>query len=174
MLAGNTIYLRILEETDLEKTIAWINDPEISEIMGYLPVKSKTAQLNWYKSIDGDPSRYIFAICLNQTNEHIGNVGLGNIDYINSHCMFNIFIAQKENRSNGIGTEATKLALSFAFNQLNLNKVYLRTSERFISANKMYIKMGFVRDGVLREHYFTNGKYEDKILYSILRKEYEK
>jgi len=39
-------------------------------------------QLDWFDGIKNDKSRFIFAICLNENNEHIGNVGLGNINYI--------------------------------------------------------------------------------------------
>lgn len=172
-MIGQNIYLRILEETDIPLTTKWINDPEISEIMGYLPVKPLASQEQWYKSIANDNSRYIFAVCDKLTNEHIGNVGLGNIDYVHRHCMFNIFLVKRENRSRGIGTEATRLLLNFAFGKLNMNKVHLRTSARFIEANKMYLRLGFVNEGVMRQHYYTNGAYEDKIIYSILKSEYE-
>jgi len=171
-MKGKQIYLRILEESDIPQTTKWINDPEISEIMGYLPVKNQYNQQLWFKESATSTSKYIFAICMLDTNKHIGNVGLGNIDYINRHCMFNIFIVPLDLRSKGIGSEVTKLTLDFAFNRLNMNKVYLRTSERFIEANKMYVKLGFVKEGVLRKHYFTNGKYEDKIIYSILNEEF--
>jgi len=171
-MEGKLIYLRILEETDVPLTQKWINDPEISKIMGYLPVFPLIQQLNWYKGLINDQSRYIFAICDNKTNDHIGNVGLGKIDYINRHAMFNIFIANPKSRSKGIGTESTLLILKFAFNRLNLNKIYLQTSESFKEANRMYNKIGFKKDGILRHHYFTNGIYEDKIIYSILKEEF--
>jgi RimJ/RimL family protein N-acetyltransferase len=171
-MTGEHIYLRILEESDIPLTTKWMNDAEISEIMGYLPAQSLASQLKWYQAIMNDKSRFIFAICDKNTHEHIGNVGLGNIDYIHRHAMFNIFLVKRENRSKGVGTEATRLMLDFAFFKLNLNKVHLRTSERFVEANKMYQRIGFMKEGVMRQHYYTNGNYEDKILYSILKSEY--
>jgi len=166
------IYLRILAETDIQNTTIWMNDPTISDIMGYLPVFTLNNQLEWFRKIESNKTRYIFAICNNSDNKHIGNVGLGNIDYINRHCTFNIFIYSKENRAKGIGTEATELALEFAFDKLNMNKVCLRTSERFVGAIELYQKIGFVKEGVMRQHYYSNGEYEDKIMYSILRSEF--
>ena len=102
-MRSNSIYIRILEKSDIETTQKWINDPEISKIMGYLPVLSYENQLDWFDKIKNDKSRFIFAICLNENDKHIGNIGLGNIDYINRHCMLNIFIYCKEDRSKGIG-----------------------------------------------------------------------
>lgn len=173
MIMAENIYIRILEESDLPLTVTWMNDPEISDIMGYLPVKTAAEQLKWFQAMSSSNSSYVFAVCDKSTNAQIGNVGLGNIDYINRHCMFNIFLAKSENRSKGNGTDATKLALDFAFNKLNMNKVYLRTSERFVEANRMYARLGFQKEGVMRQHYYTNGVYEDKIMYSILKSEYE-
>jgi RimJ/RimL family protein N-acetyltransferase len=88
--------------------------------------------------------------------------------------MLNIFIAQSQNREHGYGKEAVNLILKFAFNKVNLNKVYLRTSERFKKAIVLYKKIGFIKEGILREHYYTNGVYENKIIYSILKKEFSK
>ncbi|WP_161555226.1 GNAT family N-acetyltransferase [Dokdonia sinensis] len=171
-MKGDKVYLRILEKTDIHLTQKWINDSVISEIMGYLPVLSFENQLEWYDSIKNDKTRYVFAICRIDNDKHIGNVGLGNIDYINRHCMFNIFIATNDNRSGGMGSESTRLILNFAFERLNLNKVFLQTSERFLQANKMYLKLGFQIDGVLREHYYSNRSYENKLVYSILKREF--
>lgn len=171
-MKNKRIYLRILEKSDIVNTQKWINDSEISEIMGYLPVLSYENQLDWYDKIKNDKSRFIFAICENKSNVHIGNAGLGRIDYVNKNCMFNIFFARKEDRGRGFGSEATLLVLEFAFNRLNMHKVYLQTSLRFMSAIKMYEKLGFKKDGVLREHYYTNGVYEDKLIFSIIKKEY--
>jgi RimJ/RimL family protein N-acetyltransferase len=166
------VYIRILEESDISTTTKWLNDIEISDRLGYLPIFYLHDQLEWFKRVESDKTRYIFAICNNSNDEHIGNVGLGNIDYISRHCMFNIFIYDPQNRHKGIGVEATELALEFAFNKLNMNKVYLRTSERFTGAIRLYNKLGFVREGIMRQHYYSDGKYEDKILYSLLRSEF--
>jgi RimJ/RimL family protein N-acetyltransferase len=172
-MIGERIYLRILERTDIPTTQKWINDSEMSAIMGYLPTKSLVNQEKWYDSLLNDNTRYIFAICFIENNEHIGNVALGKIDYVSRNAMFSIFIYEKKYRQNGYGSEATRLMLGFAFNRLNLHKVYLRTSPVFKDAIKMYERLGFVKEGILREHYYIDGQYSDKVLYSMLKREYE-
>jgi RimJ/RimL family protein N-acetyltransferase len=166
-------YLRILEKTDIPTTQKWINSKEISEIMGYLPVLSLDNQYEWYDKLKNDKNRYIFAICLKDDTTHIGNVALGNIDYVNRHAMFSIFIYDMKFRYLGYGTESTIQLLDFAFENLNMNKIYLKTSPGFKSAIKMYENIGFVKEGVMRQHHFIKGKYEDKIMYSILKSEYK-
>lgn len=171
-LSGKLVSLRILQKTDIETTTQWLNSDYISNIMGYLPVFSLSQQYDWYEKLKVDQARFVFAIIINQSQKHIGNIALGNIDYINSHAMFSIFIAQENSHKKGFGTESTKLLLNFAFNRINLNKIYLQTSSRFTGAIKMYEKIGFKKDGVMRDHFYFDGKYEDKIIYSLLKKEF--
>jgi len=171
-LKGAQVYLRILQRSDIPTTLQWMNSEEISDIMGYLPVFTLEAQLEWFEKLKNDHSRYVFAICTHD-DRHIGNVALGNIDMLHRHGMLSIFIAEKVDRAQGIGTESSRLLLGFAFEKLNLNKVYLRTSKRFTEAIRMYDRLGFQREGVMRQHTFSNGKYEDKIIYSMLRSEYD-
>lgn len=166
------VYLRAIDRTDIEQNTIWINSEYISDIMGYLPVMPFSQQIDWFEKLKNDKSRLIFAICLKESKKYIGNTGLGKIDFINRHTMFSIFIADQTYHNKGIGSTVTRLMLDFAFKRLNLNKVYLQTSERFVSAVKMYEKFGFQKDGVLRQHYYSRGKFEDKIIYSILKEEY--
>ncbi len=171
-MKGDRIHLRIINKSDLDQMIAWLNTDEISQVMGYLPIFTIENQTQWYEEMISTDNTYVFAICINDSNKHIGNVGLGNIDYINRNAMLNIFIADKEMQGKGYGTETIRLILKFAFNRLNLHRIYLQTSERFTAALKMYEKIGFIKEGIKREHYYRNGDYEDKLLFSILRDEF--
>jgi RimJ/RimL family protein N-acetyltransferase len=171
-MIGEQIYLRILEKSDIYNTQKWMNDPEMSNVMGYLPNKPLLQQEQWYESILNDSTRDIFAICLIDNDEHIGNAALGKIDFISRNASLSIFIFDTENRGMGNGTEAIILLLDYAFNRVNLHRVYLRTSPHFIEAISVYRKLGFKEEGRLREHYFSNGNYQDKILFGILREEF--
>lgn len=169
----NNIFIRPLEKDDLPLVKHWLNSHEISRIMGYLPVLSNHEQLLWFEGIKKYRTAYVFAICIGESGEHIGNIGLGNIDFMNRHAMLNIFIADHENRGKGYGRKAISDLLDFAFNRLNLNKVYLQTSPQFKDAVLLYERIGFVKEGAMRQHYACDGEYHDKLILSMLRKEYE-
>jgi RimJ/RimL family protein N-acetyltransferase len=173
-MISKQIHIRPLELFDITRTSKWLNDYDMSKIMGYLPYFNQQEQELWFNKTINDKSRFIFAICINDNNEHIGNVALGNVDYINRKAQFSIFIYDKKHRGKGYGKEATKLLLDFAFNRLNLHKVHLQTSRNFESAVKLYESLGFKLEGVLREDFFEGGIYSDKLIYSILVTEYKK
>ena len=139
--------------------------------MGYLP-KPLLQQEEWFRNIAGDPDRFIFAMCLSASDEHIGNAALGCIDYIHRNAMLSLFIYDHRHRRHGYGREAVAMLLDFAFNRLNLHKVFLRTSPEYEGAKELYESLGFVHEGTLRAHEFKFGRYRDKLLFGLLRDEY--
>ena len=81
-------------------------------------------------------------------------------------------IGDKRNYDKGYGTEATKLMLNHAFNNLNLNRIYLKVLEDNPRAIKIYDKCGFKKEGVLRSAVYKNGSYKNLIIMSILKEEF--
>lgn len=173
MLYGKNCYIRVLEQEDLHNTHKWLNTIEIMEAISINKPTSKLKQSKWFDNLINDNSKIVFAICLKDSDDHIGNTSLGEIDYINRNARFSIFIHYGSVRGKGIGTEATCLTLYYGFNYLNLHKIYLKTTSDNAGAIKMYDKIGFEQEGVLKEHEFKNGKYVDKILYGILKNNFK-
>jgi len=102
----------------------------------------------------------------------IGNISLQCIDYINSQAELSIIIGLSNTHGKGYGYEACKLLVEHAFEQLNLNRIYLGTHEDNIGMQKIANKLGFKEEGRRRQAIYKNGKYSDIIEYGILRGEY--
>lgn len=173
MPVGEKIYLRILEESDLELTLRWLSTPDIMEALAKTWPVSRASQDKWFQDLVRDKSKIVFAICLKSSDEHIGNVALREIDYINRNAMFSILISDSKYRGQGFGREATFLMLKFAFHSLNLHRVYLKTSTTNETAIQMYKSVGFVQEGHFRQHEYRHGKYIDKLIFSILKDEFD-
>ena len=63
--------------------------------------------------------------------------------------------------------------LSHAFNDLNLNRVYSEVfSDNPALANQFYDKLGFQREGLLRQNAYKEGKYIDCVVIGILKDEW--
>ena len=119
MLTGRNVYLRKLEENDLEKSLLWINDPEIMIRIGIRGPRTISNQKEWFDKMIHDPSKKVFAICLKDKKVYIGNISLYDIDPVHGHAGFSIFIGDKKNCGKGYGIEAMKLLLRFALDDLN-------------------------------------------------------
>ena len=173
MYEGTKVRLRSLERKDLPKCVEWLNDPEICETLSISEPISIEGEQRWFDNVQKDDSSKIYCIETLQ-GEHIGNVGLEDINLHDRKAELGIFIGEKRLWGIGYGTEAVKLALKLAFEGMNLNRVYLRTFISNERASKCYEKAGFVKEGILRQDIFKNGKYVDTLAYSILAEDYFK
>lgn len=118
---------------------------------------------------EGD--RKVFAIETKE-GEYLGGLGFMKIDWKNRNLEFGIVIGKKEHWDKGYGTDATVVALDWAFNRLNMHKVYLRVFDYNKAAIRCYEKCGFKKDGVLREGFYFENRYHDVILMGILKHEF--
>lgn len=166
MLKGDLITLRPIRFEDWEKTINWRNDMLIknSTMSHPFPITDEQER-QWYrKKLDGYDNSFIpFAINENKSEEMVGYMNLISIDWVNRHCYVGGAIGSKDNFGKGYGREAVSLLLNYAFKSLNLNKVYAYVLEGH-PAMKTWIGLGANSEGVLKEHYFYKGKYENVCL----------
>lgn len=76
-------------------------------------------------------------------------------------------------RNRGVGTQMLLAAIDTLFSTTELNKLYCQTAAFNIASIKLLEKLGFHRDGILREHHELDGKLWDDYIYSILRREWK-
>jgi RimJ/RimL family protein N-acetyltransferase len=169
------IYLRPLERTDLNETyLAWLNDAEVTRYMetGTFPATMHDLE-KFYEAVTGSRSEVIFAIADRKSDRHIGNVKLGPINWVHRHATFGIMIGEKGFWARGIGQEATRLAVEYAFERLNLNRVTLGVFAEHESAVRCYEDVGFRVEGRARQDLFQDGVYKDRLWMGLLRSEYK-
>jgi [ribosomal protein S5]-alanine N-acetyltransferase len=73
----------------------------------------------------------------------------------------------------GFATEAADALLSWAFDALDLNRVQSDTDTRNTASARVLEKLGFVREGMLRENCIVNGEVSDSWVYGLLRREWK-
>ena len=83
-----------------------------------------------------------------------------------------IRIGEGAERGAGRGSEAVVLLLNFGFRDLNLNRIFLHVFANNEPALRMYEKVGFTREGVLRRAAYIDGSYVDIVVMGILREEH--
>jgi RimJ/RimL family protein N-acetyltransferase len=76
-------------------------------------------------------------------------------------------------RDRGLGTEALRLSLRYAFDDLGLHKVYLRVLEYNHRARRAYEKCGFVIEGFLREEMRVGGTWHTLVYMGLLRSDFD-
>lgn len=163
MLTGEKVILRPISFEDWEKTVKWRNDLEIktSTMSHPFPITSEQEQ-EWYKrklnSLDN--STIIFTIITASHNETIGFIHLNEINWLNRNCYFGIVIGDRDSWGKGYGKEAVGLIIEYGFKNLNLHKIYCYVLEDH-PALKTYLSLGANSEGLLKNHAFIQGRYEN-------------
>ena len=113
-----------------------------------------------------------FAIVLRDESELIGAIGL-TIDRELDKAELGYWIG-KPFWNNGYATEAAKAVLEFGFVDLRLNRISARHLVRNPSSGRVMEKVGMRIEGKVRQDAVKWGKYEDLVLYGILREDWSR
>lgn len=79
-----------------------------------------------------------------------------------------------EHKGKGFMTEALEAVFDYGFYVMKLHRVEALIADYNKPSLKLVEKFGFTKEGVLREHYYVDGKPEDSVLFSLLKQEYVK
>jgi RimJ/RimL family protein N-acetyltransferase len=173
-IEGKNIILRPLQRKDINfRYLKWINDPEVTKFMttGVFPTTLKELE-NYYKGLNKH-NNIMLAIIIKSNKRHIGNIKLGNINWVHRYADLGIMIGEKKYWGKEYGVEAIKLILDYAFGRLNLNKVILGVYAIHTSAIRAYQKIGFKIEGKIKKIFFMDGEWVDKFIMGILKEEFE-
>jgi len=171
MITGERTRLRAIERSDIPAFVRWFNDPEVrSYLTTYSPL-SQAEEERWFKKQLDDEDRHNLAI---ETSEgvHIGVLGFHEIDWKNRCAGCGIVIGERSFWDQGYGTDALRTLLRFAFDEMNLHRVFLYVYDFNERGIRCYEKVGFQHEGRLRQSRFTAGRYVDDLVMSILREEW--
>ena len=115
-----------------------------------------------------------FAIIEKKTGVHIGNIKLGPIDWTSRNAYFGRLIGFPSFRSKGYGQEAVRLILHYAFNVLNMRKIFAGCLSSNVAAIQSNKKCGLAVEAILKEKHFSHGRYHDSVILSITYIQYLK
>ncbi|MFJ7733185.1 GNAT family N-acetyltransferase [Lysinibacillus sp. NPDC097231] len=172
MLKGQDVFLRPITEEDTDSIYKCFQNEEIMYMTGTINIFTKDQIREALNRFSEDSTRHDFAICLVENSQIIGDLAIMEIDLDNKKAMFRIALHSIENCSKGYGAEAVQLAQKFTFEELKLNRLELQVYSHNIRGIKSYEKVGFKKEGVLRQSLYMNNKYSNEIIMSILRDEY--
>lgn len=170
---GKKIFLRPVEVEDAEFLAFCLNSPDIRPTFFTNFPTNVFRQTELIRSLYKDSREYVpFIICEKNQGEPVGITAFHRIDLISRAAIFSIIIPEKKNWDKGYGTEATQLMVEYGFDVLNLNRIQLHVCSLNTRGIKVYEKVGFVKEGLLRQAMYQNDEYYDFYVMAILRDEY--
>jgi diamine N-acetyltransferase len=171
MLAGRRVVLRPLRRADRVKSVRWRNDPEIRDnILGYRFPVTEAMEADWVDAVLKDQSRTRIVLAIEDKSDGalVGFVYLNNIDWFARNAEFGILIGERSRHGKGLAREALSLVADYAFEALNLHKLYLRVVAFNKRALRLYRAFGFVDEGVQRQQAYLRGRYYDVVWMGLI------
>ncbi|MDT0743841.1 GNAT family N-acetyltransferase [Mammaliicoccus sciuri] len=161
--------LRALEVSDLPFVHKLNNEYSIMSYWFEEPYESLTELQYLFDKhlLDESEKRFI----VEDENQVVGIVELVEINYIHRNCEIQIIIKPEFN-GKGYAKFAFEKATSYAFDILNMHKIYLYVDTDNEKAVHIYESQGFNIEGLLKEQFYTKGKYKDAYIMALLKHEY--
>jgi diamine N-acetyltransferase len=167
---NHTLALRPLERQDLRFVHELNNDAKIMRYWFEEPYETFSELSQLYDQHVHDQRERRF-VAVDTDDELVGLVELIELDYIHRRGEFQIIIAPNR-QGHGYATQATRLAVEYAFKVLNLRKLYLIVDKSNVSAIHVYEKCGFQHEAELIEEFFGNGAYHNALRMCMFQRDF--
>ncbi|AXE36368.1 spermidine N1-acetyltransferase [Chromobacterium phragmitis] len=164
-----TLKLRPLERDDLAFVHEMNNNANIMRYWFEEPYEAFVELVDLYDKHIHDQNERRFVI--EDGARKAGLVELVEIDYIHRRAEFQIII-HPECQGRGYASQATRLAMRYAFAVLNLYKLYLIVDKENAKAIHVYQKLGFSPEGELIDEFFVNGRYRSALRMCLFQPEF--
>lgn len=184
ILTGERLLLEPLQPADALPLHRLLHDPETMRYM-VLGRTAPSAQ-RWVADLmDGWPRHVAWGVKLRPKADPVmigrahllpfGVVGLWNLDWLARKAEFRIVLKlAPHERGHGLGTEATRLVIAYAFTALNLERIWLGTAAENTAARRCFEKCGFQQEGVLEGDFLgPDGRRTDNVRYGLLKPRWE-
>ncbi len=174
LLRGERVWLTMLERADAATMARWEYDNEYLRLLDASPAQPRSEEMivRWIDTATKSPNDFTFGIRLLQSDELIGWIQLDGVNWQHRTSYIGIGIGNRDFWGQGYGTEALDLMLQFAFNEINLHRVFLSVFSYNERAIHVYQKLGFQREGSYREHIERDGRRYDMAFYGLLAHEW--
>ena len=172
-IIGGKVILRAIEYTDCNMFLELINDPDTERMLGGMsfPV-SQMEQEQWIaKQVGSKNSLRCVVAERDRPSDGLGTVILTDMNQQNGTAQIHIKMTAKS-RGKGFGTEALRVMIRYAFEELRLNCLYADILSYNETSQRVFQKTGFRRDGILRARVYKGGRYIDVHSYSLLREDW--
>ena len=171
-IVGKRCYLRPLKQKDINsRYLSWLNDPKINFYSNrrFFPYSYQELTM-YYRQRKKDS--LLLAIVEKKADKHIGNILLGPIKWQHRNAELSILIGDKDFWNRGMATEAIYLLSKHAFRILNLHRIESG------SINPAFIKvvckkLGWKKEGELREKFWRSRSFVDITVTSLLKNEFK-
>ena len=175
MLKTSRLILRPIVEGDLtSRYISWLNDPAVNRYLETrFELQTKETVREYWRQHNSDPSSPWFAICINSTFEHIGNIKLGPINWNHHRADISLFIGEQTYWGQGYAQEAIARISEWAYNELGLEKLNAGMYTENQGSINAFKRCGFRHEGTLISECISDGTRQDVVRLGLTKLDWQ-
>ena len=170
MVAETGAAMRRLRLDDIARVRAWRNLPDVARYMYTDHEISEAEHARWFADALDRPDRLYWIIELD--GQPVGLANLVEISERHRRASWAFYLADPAVRGRGVGSFTERYVLKHAFVELGLHKLCCEVLASNEAVVQMHQKFGFVVDGVLRQHIWKDGTFDDVVSLSMTAEEY--
>lgn len=172
-LTGEKVELRQHEKKNYNLYAEWYGDKEIWHLTSWTSSPlSRSAVERLFDEREKSAAHHSFAIHPKGEDEPVGVISLMNVSDANGSADLSVIVGDPDDRDRGYGADAINTILRHGFDDLGLNRVGLSVFEFNEHAIATYEKLGFRKEGRLRDAIQRGDSFCDAILMSVLKEEW--
>lgn len=173
MLQGKNIRLRPVEPSDIDFIYTMENEPSVWRVSNTLVPFSRFQIEQYVLSSEHDiyaekQLRLVIELIVGTHSQSIGAVDLFDFDPHDLRAGLGILIVSDE-RQKGYAGETIEIIKEYCFKVLNLHQVHCSISTDNTSSIHLFTNHGFIQNGTLKEWRFLDGKWQDEIMFQLIR-----
>lgn len=168
VLTGEQIRLEPLTTKVLESYLIGLGDPEVRNLTGTQATYERHAVEFWLATRQHHHDRADWAVVRYSDGAFLGEAVLNELDAENASVNYRVWLSGAGATGHGHGTEATRLAIAYALDDVGLHRVRLSVYDFNPRARRAYEKCGFRPEGRLRDALRRDGTWHDEIVMSVL------
>ena len=175
VITTERVVLRWISEDDIDGLFEVFSDPQVMRYWSSVPLPNREAAAELQREIAaGNENNTMFkwGLALRESNSVIGTTTLFNLSLDNGRAEIGYAMARGY-WGKGYMNEALRALVSHAFDVMNLRRLEADVDPRNAASIRTLERLGFQREGFLRERWHVNGELQDAIFYGLLRREWE-
>jgi [ribosomal protein S5]-alanine N-acetyltransferase len=170
-LHGSRVSLRQLTTDDIDALFVIFSDPEVSRFLAIPRHRDRADTERFLAALqEGFRASSLFQWGIEHAGLLTGTCTLGGIDWENRRAEIGFALARAA-WGQGLMPDALRVLIEHAFGPLHLHRIEADVDPRNEASLRLLEKLGFRREGYLRERYFKDDEIQDSIFFGLLRGE---
>jgi RimJ/RimL family protein N-acetyltransferase len=174
MIRGALVFLRPAEREDIPYFVSWLSDATTTRYIALRSPIGRAMEERWFEELldHHGRDRWFFVICRLVDRRPVGSLDFHEIDAINGSAGLGIIVGAPADTGQGYGSDALSALISFGFDELRLERIWLDVNEGNDRAERLYERLGFVREATFRHGEYRRGAFVDIHRMGLLRNEW--